>query len=49
MARAFANWQALFKLKCEFRDDLLTFYFQSKGVIHRLKRINSVVVTDEVF
>ena len=31
IARAFANWQALFKLKCAYRDDFLTFYSKSKG------------------
>ena len=30
MARAFANWLALFKLKCDNRDDFLTLYSQSK-------------------
>ena len=49
MARAFANWQALFKLKCDNRDDFLTFYSKSKGIIHRLKKSNSIAVTDEVF
>jgi anthranilate/para-aminobenzoate synthase component I len=49
MARAFANWQALFKLKCEYRDDFLTFYSKSKGIIHKLKKGNSVAVHDEVF
>ena len=49
MARAFANWQELFKLKCDNRDDFLTFYSKSKGIIHRLKKTNSIAVTDEVF
>ena len=49
MARAFANWQALFKLKCEYRDDFLTFYSKSKGIIHKLKMGNSVAIHDEVF
>ena len=37
-----------FKLKYEYRDNLLTFYSQSKGTIHRLKRSNSAAVMDEV-
>ena len=49
MARTFANWQALFKLKCEYRDDFLTFYSKSKGIIHKLKRGDSVAIHDEAF
>ena len=48
MACAFANWQALFKLKCDNRDEFLTFYSKSKGIIHRLKKSNPIAVTDEV-
>ena len=32
MARAFANCKALFKLKCDNCDDVLTFYSPSKGL-----------------
>ena len=45
----YANWQALFKLRYEFRDDFFTFHSQSKGIVHRLKMSDSVAVTDEVF
>ena len=49
MARSFKLWQELFKLKCDHRDDFLTFYSKSKGIIHRLKKTNSIAVTDEIF
>jgi hypothetical protein len=49
MARSFKLWQELFKLKCDHRDDFLTFYSKSKGIIHRLKKTNYIAVTDEIF
>ena len=39
----------MFKVKCEFKKSILTFYSKSKGIMHRLKQGKSVAVTDEVF
>jgi len=44
-----SNWQALFALKCEDRDLFLSFYSKSKLSLHKLKRSNSITVTDDVF
>ena len=43
------HWKTLFRLKCEDRDDFLAFYSKSKGILHTLKKGNSVAVTDNVF
>jgi len=48
-ARIMSNWQALFALKRKYRDSCLSCYFKRKSALHKIKRSNSIVVTDDVF
>ena len=48
-ARVMSHWKSLFGLKCELHDDFLAFRSKAKGVLHKLKKHNSVSVTDGVF
>ena len=47
--RAMSHWKTLFGLKCKSRDNFLTFYSKAKGVLHKLKKHDSVAVTNDVF
>ena len=49
MARVMSHWKVLFGLKCESRNDFLAFYSKANGILHKLKKGNSVAVTDNVF
>ena len=44
-----SHWKLLFGLKCESRDDFLSFYSKAKGILHKLKKDESGAVTDGVF
>ena len=44
-----AHWNSLFGLKCEMRDDFLSFYNNVKGTIWKLKRDSSVAIKDDTF
>ena len=44
-----SNWKALFASKYKDHDSFMFFYSKSKSTIHKLKRSNSIAVTDEVF
>ena len=48
-SRIMSYWKTLFGLKCESRDDFLAFYSNDKGFIHKLKKGNSVAITDDIF
>ena len=48
-ARVMSHWKTLFGLKCESCDDFLSFYSKAKGVLHKLKKHDSVAVTDDIF
>ena len=43
------QWKSLFGLKCESRNNFLSFYSKVKGILHKLKKEKSVAVTDNVF
>ena len=49
MARAMSLWNQVFGLKCDERDDFQHFYSKVKGLLFKLKKDNSVAVTDDVF
>ena len=44
-----SNWQALFTFKCKDHDSFLSLYSKIKSTLHKLKRSNSIAVTDDVF
>ena len=48
-AHVMSQWKKLFGLKCESCDDFLAFYSKAKCVLHKLKKHDSVAVTDGVF
>ena len=49
MARAMSLWNQVFGLKCDKRDDFQHFYSKVKGLLFKLKKDDSVAVTDNVF
>ena len=49
MDRTMDHWNLLFGLKYEEKDNFLQFYSKSKSVVYKLKRDNSVAVTDDIF
>ena len=49
MARVMSHWKLLVGLKYESRDNFLAFYSKAKGILYKLKKGNSMPVTDDVF
>ena len=49
MARAMSLWNQVFGLKCDTRDDFQHFYSKVKALLFKLKKDDSVAVTDDVF
>ena len=43
-----SHWNTLFNLKYKSRDDFLSVYFKAKRILHKLKKHDSVAVTDDV-
>jgi len=48
-ARVMKNWSSLLSSKCEDRDFFLSFYLKTKCIFHKLTKVNSITVKDNVF